>query len=101
LVRLSLDDPFGAVAALNGILFMASAATLLGLLTGTPKTFVVMFLLFLYTATSSKTTPAFDFAGLQGIATPSIVLLYAVASILMVVAAFGFERWRMNRDEGF
>ena len=101
LLRLSLDDPFGAAAALNGMLFMASAATLLGLLTGTPKTFVVMFLLFLYTATSSKTTPAFDFAGLQGIATPSIVLLYAVASILMVVAAFGFERWRMNRGEGF
>ena len=101
LLRLSLDDPFGAAAALNGMLFMASAATFLGLLTGTPKTFVVMFLLFLYTAMSSKTTPAFDFAGLQGIATPSIVLLYAAASLLIMVAAFGFEGWRMKRDEGF
>jgi len=100
LVRMSLDDPFGAAAALNGMLFIASAATLLGLLTGTPKTFVVTFLLFLYIATSSKTVPAFDFAGLQGTPTPFIVMFYAVASILMVAAALGFERWRMERDEG-
>ena len=99
LLRLSLDDPFGAAAALNGMLLIASAATLLGLLTGTPKTFVVIFLLFLYTATSSKTAPAFDFAGLQGIATPSVVLFYAMASLLMMMAAFGFERWRIKREE--
>jgi len=101
LLRMSLNDPFGAAAALNGMLFIASAATLLGFLTGTPKTFVVMFLLFLYIAMSSKVTPAFDFAGLQGIATPSIVLSYAAASLVMVAAAFEFERWRMKRVDGY
>jgi hypothetical protein len=99
LVRMSLEDPFSSAAALTGMVFMASAATLLGLLTGTPKTFVVMFLLFLYIAVSSKTAPAFDFAGMQGIVTPSIVLLYAAASLLMAVAGFGFERWRMKTGE--
>ena len=99
LVRLGLDDQFGTAAALTGMLLITSAATLLGLLTGTPKTFAVVFLLFLYTATSSKTIPALDFAGLHSIATPAIILGYAAASILMVVAALGFERWRMKRDE--
>ena len=99
LVRLSLDNLFYSAAAVNGILFMVSAATLLGLLTGTPKTFVVMFLLFLYTAMSSEIVPAFDFAGLHAIATPSVVLVYAAASVMMVGTAFGFEKWRMMRGE--
>ena len=99
LIRLSLNDPFGAAAALNAMFFLVSAATLLGLLTGTPKTFVVLFLLFLYIAMSSKTITAFDFAGLHSIATASIVLLYTAVSILMLAAAFGFERWRLNNGE--
>jgi hypothetical protein len=79
------------------VLFLVSTATFLGLLTRTPKTFIVVFLLFLYTAMSSKTISGFDFAGLQGIATTSIDLSYTAASILMLVTAAGFERWRMKR----
>ena len=99
LVRMSLDDLFGATAALNAMLFMVSAATLLGLLTGTPKTFIVLFLLFLYTASSSRTIPAFDFAGLHSIVTPAIVLFYSAVSIFMLVTALGIEKWRMKRSE--
>ncbi len=99
LLRLGMDDPFGAVAALNGMLFIASAATLFGIVTETPKAFVVIFLLFLYTAASSKGAPPLDFAGLQGMATPAILLCYASVSVCMLAAAFGFDRWRMQRDE--
>ena len=98
---MSLDDPFGAIAVVNGMLFIASSATLFGILTGTPKTFTVIFLLFLYVASSSKGSPSFDFAGLQGIATSSILLTYLAASILMVVTAMGFDTWRMKRDDDY
>ena len=99
LVRMSLEDPFGATAALNAMLFMVSVATLLGLITGTPKTFIVLFLLFLYTVSSSSTIPAFDFAGLHSIVTPAIVLIYTAVSIFMLVTVMVFEKWRMNRGE--
>ena len=99
LLRLSVDDPFSAIAALNGMLFIASAATFFGILTRTPKTFAVTFLLFLYIAVSSKVVPAFDFAGLRGIATTSIMVSYAAVSMLMVVVAYWFDRWRVQRDE--
>jgi len=99
LVRISLDDPFGAAAALNAMIFMVSAATFLGLLTGTPITFIVFFLLFLYTASSSRTLPAFDFAGLHRIVTPAIVLFYTAVSIFMLVTVLGFEKWRMKRGD--
>ncbi len=99
LVRMSMHNPFGAVSVLNAMLFMVSVATFLGLITGTPKTFIVLFLLFLYTASSSRTLPAFDFAGLNSIVTPAIVLSYAAVSIFMLVTVFVFEKWRINRDE--
>jgi hypothetical protein len=99
LVRMSLNNPFGAVTALNAMLFMVSVATFLGFITGTPKTFIVLFLLFLYTASSSRTIPAFDFAGLHSIVTPAIVLIYTAVSIFMLVTVLAFEKWRMNRGE--
>jgi hypothetical protein len=99
LIRLSFDDPFAAASTLNAVVFLVSAATGLGLLTRTPKTFVVLFLLFLYLAISSKTVAAFDVAGLHGIVTPPIILSYTAASILMMAIAVGVERWRMMRDE--
>jgi hypothetical protein len=98
LARVGLDDPFSAVALLVGMLFIAAAATFLGLLTGTPKTFGSLFLLFLYVALSSKTVPALDFAGWRRLATPSVVAAYAAGSVLMLAAAWGVERAR-NRLE--
>jgi hypothetical protein len=99
LIRLGLDDPFGALALLNGLLFVVAAATLLGLSTGTPKTFAVVFLLFLYVAVSSRNIPALDFAGWERIVTAPVLLGYAAASLLMVAAAWGSERWREIREK--
>ncbi len=98
LVRIALNDPFSALALLNGMLFMAAAATLLGLLTNTPKTFTAIFLLFLYVAVSSKATPALDFAGWQMLATPSVIGSYALVTFFMIGVTWGVERWKMKRD---
>ncbi len=94
LLRVSIADPFSGVALLNGLIFVAAAATFLGLLTGTPKAFTVVFLLFLYLAMSSRAEPAFDFAGWGGIVTPGIFVGYAAVSLLMIIVTTIRKRWR-------
>lgn len=100
LFRIGMDSLFGLAALLNGMLFIAAAATLLGLLTNTPKTFIAIFLLYLYIGVNSKTVAAFDFAGGQMIATSSVIAAYAMASFIMMVVALGVERWKIKREEG-
>ncbi|MGA9118241.1 MAG: hypothetical protein WB699_02645 [Bacteroidota bacterium] len=98
-IRVALDNPFGGVALLNGLVFVAASATFLGLLTGTPKAFAVVFLLFMYLAVSTRSEPAFDFAGLRGLATPGVIAAYAALSMLMIAATHVGERWREAREE--
>ncbi len=99
LIRIGLDNFFWLVALLNGMLFMAATATLLGVLTNTPKSFTAIFLLYMYISVNSKNAAAFDFAGYQMIATPSIIGAFAAASVLMIAAAWGVDRWKMESDE--
>ena len=99
LVRIALENPFSGVALFNGMVFMAAAATMLGLLSGTPKTFTAIFLLYLYIVISSKNTPLLDFAGYQMIVTSSILSAYAFASLLMIALSWRVERWKIKREE--
>ena len=93
-VRLCLSDPFGAFALFNGLFFIAASATALGFLTRTPKTFVSLFLLFLYAALGAKGAPGFDFAGFQGIVTFPVILAYTATGCILLVVAWGVERYR-------
>lgn len=70
-----------------GTLLIASAATSLGVLSGSPKTFAVCFLLFLYLVLSGASEPALDFAGWYGIATPGVQLAYISISIVLIIMA--------------
>jgi hypothetical protein len=98
LLRLAAEDPSRGVSLLNGLLFVAASATFFGIATGTPKAFTVLFLLFLYLSVSSKSTAAFDFAGLRDLVTPAIAVIYGAATILMVIAAYALERWKAARE---
>jgi hypothetical protein len=98
LARVALESPEAAGALVNGMVFIAAAATCLGILTGTPKTFSVLFLLFLYLVSSSRTVQALDFAGWNGCAAPAVLVYYALTSLLLVVAALGWMAWRMRRE---
>ncbi len=93
-MRIAVNDPFAGLALLNGLVFVAASATFLGVMTGTPKAFAVVFLLFLYLAGSSRGEPAFDFAGWGGLATVGILGVYAAMSMLMIVTASIKERWQ-------
>jgi hypothetical protein len=93
-VRL-IGSPRTLIAFVGGTFFLAAAATLLGLISGNAKTFIVLFLTFWYAAVNDKgATPAFDFAGFNGSATPLIIGLYAAAAVAMVIAAETLHAWR-------
>jgi hypothetical protein len=69
---------------LIGAGFTAAAATALGVLTGTPKTFLGSFLFFLYVVLNSRGTPGLDFAGWEGAATGTVRTGYALAGAALL-----------------
>ncbi len=98
LIRIGPDSPFGALELLNGMLFLAAGATILGVLTNTPKTFTAVFLLFLYVAMSSRGVPGFDFAGWHMIGTAAVAASYAMVSVLMMSTAWWTDWMRMGKE---
>jgi hypothetical protein len=98
LLRIIVTEPMLIPGLLVGILFLSSAATLLGICTGTPKTFVVAFLFFLYIVVNTKSEPALDFAGWNSVATPTVFAAYGVVSLGLIALTWGWERIRGNRD---
>lgn len=80
LIRLAVSRPEAALSLGIGTLFVVALATSLGYLTGSGKAFAGCFLLFLYVARVINNVPAFDFAGLNGVATGSVRLGYLCAA---------------------
>ena len=93
LVRLSMHSMSSALSLVIGSVFLVSCAIALGIASGNPKTFMVAFFLFLYVVMNdSGKTPAFDFAGWFGSATPTVQLIYSLISIVMMAFAFAMHR---------
>ncbi len=70
--------------ALAGVLFVCAAATFLGVVSGNPKTFIVLFLSFWYVCVDDKgATPTLDFAGFFGVH-PSVAAAYALSAIALL-----------------
>jgi hypothetical protein len=88
-----------AVAALIcGIVFVASMATALGILTANPKTLIVGFLTFWYVVMNDKgASPLLDFAGFYGRFTSTTIALYVCLSVAAIAAAQIFYRTRLAR----
>lgn len=86
-------------ALLGGIVFVASMATALGIMTANPKTFIVGFLSFWYVVVNDKgLTPLFDFAGFFGHSTTNTIALYAAMSVIALAIAQSFYRVRLARN---
>lgn len=99
LARVALTSPASLAAVAVGLFFVVSAATSLGVISGTPKTFVVVFLTFLYVVVNAKgSSPALDFAGFYGAATPAVTLAYAAAGAAFLAAAQAIHAMRLRRD---
>ncbi len=86
---------WGSPAMLVGIVLLAAAATSLGVVSGNPKTFIVIFLTFWYVSVNDRgASPALDFVGLFGSARPAVTIGYAALSIALLLLAEVVERLR-------
>jgi hypothetical protein len=97
LVRTIIADPRNLPGLLVGICFLVAAATALGILTGTPKAFVVSFLFFLYIVVSSRTEPGLDFAGWNDVATTAVFAVYGGVSLGLIALTWAWEKIRSTR----
>jgi hypothetical protein len=80
---------------LPAILFIAAAATSLGVISGNPKTFIVLFLTFWYVVVNDAgKTKSLDFAGFFGTPAVSVTVMYLAIAIVFVVAAVMVHRMR-------
>lgn len=98
-LKLLFAQPFGALAVVGGTIFAAACATGLGIMTSSPKAFIVLFLFFLYLVMNDGGHNAsFDFAGWFQRSTPAVVGAYATISVAWIAAAESFHRWQLKRN---
>ena len=98
LVQTISHGPFALGALLCGIVFVASTASALGILTSNPKTFIVGFLTFWYVVVNDKgVSPMLDFAGFYGHSTGNTIALYALISMAALALAQWSYRARLAR----
>ncbi len=80
-----------------GILFLAAAATSLGVISGNPKTFIVLFLTFWYVVVNDKgATKALDFAGFFSTPAMGVMGMYAGIAIGLIAMAEVVHRARLR-----
>jgi hypothetical protein len=98
-VRLAFASPAFLLSFGVGVLAMVAAATSLGVISSTPKTFVVVFLTYLYLVASDHgASAALDFAGFYEKATLRVTLTYAVAAVAFLALAQVVYGWRLRRE---
>lgn len=98
-LKLLFVQPFGALALIGGTIFAAACATALGILTSNPKSFIVLFLFFLYLVMNDGGHASFfDFAGWFKQATISVVAIYATISVAFIALAESFHRINLKRN---
>ena len=97
-LRIAFGAPGSALSLVMAAGFMAALATALGFLTRTPKTFMGVFLLFVYLVLNGATVPALDFAGWNGVATGRTRAGYLVVTLLLWGLAEAKHRWDLVRE---
>jgi hypothetical protein len=98
-IRIAFTSPGSALSLVIAAGFMGALATALGLLTRTPKTFMGVFMLFLYLVLNGAQVPGLDFAGWNGVATGSTRIGYLVATAVLAGIAAARHRWDLAREE--
>jgi hypothetical protein len=98
-LKLLVVQPFSALTLIGGSIFAAACATGLGISTSNPKSFIVLFLFFLYLVMNDGGhNPFFDFAGWFKQATFSTVAIYATISVAFIALAESFHRINLKRN---
>src|SRR6185436_8885668 len=97
-IRIAFTAPGSALSLLIAAGFMGALATALGLLTRTPKTFMGVFMLFLYLVLNGAQVPGLDFAGWNAVATGSTRVGYILAAVFLGLIAVVRHRWDVTRE---
>lgn len=93
----AIRHPATLLPLLVGIAFVAAAATSLGVISGNPKTFIVLFLTFWYVVVNDKgATKSLDFAGFFSTPAMGVMLMYAGIAIVLLATAEGVHRTRLS-----
>jgi hypothetical protein len=92
LYRWAWDAPLSAAACVAGLLFLSTAAPLLGRLTRGSRTFLALFLFGLYLNLQRTGVAALDLLGLGGDAQPASVAGYVVAGLAGLAALVALPR---------
>lgn len=88
LLQTAVVRPARLLPLLVGIAFVAAASTSLGVISGNPKTFIVVFLSFWYVVVNDKgATKALDFAGFFSTPAIAVTLMYAAIGIALLATA--------------
>ena len=96
--RVTFLRPLSAGAFGIGIFLTAAVATSFGVISSNPKTFVIVLLMYLYVvASDAGRSPALDFAGFYGTATPAATLTYAAIALGAIVMAQAVHAVRVKR----
>jgi len=92
--RLGLTSPGEGLSVLVGMIFTATSATALGILTNTPKAFLVLFLVFWYAVLNSGgQIPLLAFGGLYGPMDGWVQALYlGLGATLLLLAHLVYRR---------
>lgn len=96
LARWSVTAPLRAGALLAGVFALSAAASLLGRLTRTGRTFLALFLFGMYLASQVKDVQWFDAVGANGASTVESMLAYLLAGVAALAVGWVYERRASN-----
>jgi hypothetical protein len=93
-VRWSLTMPSHTLALLTGIFSLSALATLAGRCSRTSRTFVSVFLVWIYIALNAPEIPMFDIVGFNHAANTESILIYLSIGICAVLAGVTYNRYQ-------
>lgn len=97
--RARIANPSVLPALLIGIVFVAAAATSLGVISSNAKTFILSFLSFWYVVINDKgVTKSLDFAGFFGTPLARLSLMYLAIGLVLAIAAQTVYVMRLRAD---
>lgn len=96
LLRWLADSPFRALVLLSGLFALSAAASLLGRLTRTGRTFLALFLFGVYLAANVREVAWFDVIGFNGVANPRSVAAQLVFGLVACICGYMFNQRKAN-----